>query len=98
NVDLAPTIVDWAGLARAGKHQGHSLTPFVRGDKLPGWRTDFFCEHLFAHPDIPKWEGVRDQRYVYARYFEQKPPFEYLHDLQDDPQELHNLAPDPAAR
>ena len=64
----------------------------VRGDKVAKWRTDFFCEHLFVHPEIPMWEGVRDQRYVYARYFGQKPAYEYLHDLQEDPQELKNLA------
>ena len=38
------------------------------------------------------WEGVRDRRYVYARYFGQTPPYEFLHDLQNDPQERRNLA------
>jgi arylsulfatase A-like enzyme len=92
NVDLAPTIVEWAGLPREEKHQGRSLVAFVRGEKVASWRTDFFCEHLFVHPEIPKWEGVRDERYVYARYFDQKPAYEYLHDLREDPQELRNLA------
>jgi arylsulfatase A-like enzyme len=92
NVDLAPTIVEWAGLPREEKHQGRSLVALVRGEKVTSWRTDFFCEHLFVHPEIPKWEGVRDQRYVYARYFDQKPAYEYLHDLREDPQELRNLA------
>ena len=45
---------------------------------------------------IPKWEGVRSQRYVYARYFEQKPMYEYLHDLKEDPDQLKNLVNDPA--
>jgi hypothetical protein len=43
---------------------------------------------------IPKWEGVRDERYVYARYFEQKPGYEFLHDLKTDPDQLKNLAGD----
>jgi arylsulfatase A-like enzyme len=92
NVDFAPTIVEWAGLPRQERHQGKSLAAFARGGSVASWRTDFFCEHLFVHPQIPKWEGVRDQRYVYARYFEQKPAYEYLHDLRQDPQELRNLA------
>jgi len=92
NVDFAPTILEWADLPREDKHQGKSLAALVRGEKVARWRTDFFCEHLFVHAEIPKWEGVRDQRYVYARYFDQKPPYEYLHDLQSDPQELRNLA------
>jgi arylsulfatase A-like enzyme len=33
---------------------------------------------------------------VYARYFDQKPVYEFLHDLQTDPDELKNLATDPA--
>jgi len=42
--------------------------------------------------DIPKWEGVRGPRYVYARYFEQQPVHEYLHDLKTDPDQVINLA------
>ena len=38
------------------------------------------------------WEGVRGQRFKYARYVDQKPAFEYLHDLLNDPDELINLA------
>ena len=44
---------------------------------------------------IPKWEGVRGERYFYARYFEQQPAFEYLHDLKTDPDQLINLATHP---
>ena len=91
NVDFAPTIVEWAKLPADKSHQGRSLVALVRGERPP-WRTDFFCEHLFANKDIPKWEGVRDERYVYARYFEEK--HEYLHDLREDPRELRNLTND----
>lgn len=63
---------------------------------MPHWRTDFFCEHLFDHAAIPKWEGVRAQRWMYARYFEQSPPYEFLHDLKTDPGQLENLAFDPS--
>ncbi len=41
------------------------------------------------------WEGVRGQRYKYARYLDQNPAYEFLHDLKDDPDELVNLANDP---
>ncbi|MGM0489196.1 MAG: sulfatase/phosphatase domain-containing protein, partial [Planctomycetota bacterium] len=55
-----------------------------------------FCEHLMDHADIPKYEGVRGQRYVYARYFQNLPEGEFLHDLKKDPLELKNLADDAA--
>jgi arylsulfatase A-like enzyme len=92
NVDFAPTIVDWAKLPPEPKHQGRSFVPLIEGKSDAAWRTDFFGEHLFVHPEIPMWEGVREQRYVYARYFGQSPPYEFLHDLKTDPQELTNLA------
>ena len=40
------------------------------------------------------WEGVRGQRFKYARYVDQEPAFEYLQDLHSDPDELINLARD----
>ena len=39
-----------------------------RRTTVADWRTDFFCEHLMLHEDIPRWEGVRGERYAYARY------------------------------
>ena len=71
------------------------LAPTVR-EGSPDWRTDFFCEHLMERFDIPKWEGVRGERYVYARYFENLPEGEFLHDLKTDPLQLKNLATDSA--
>jgi hypothetical protein len=42
---------------------------------------------------IPKYEGVRGRRYVYARYFEHD--YEFLHDLEDDPDQLINYVENP---
>jgi arylsulfatase A-like enzyme len=69
----------------------------LNGEQPADWRTDFFCEHLMDQPRIPKWEGVRTTRYKYACYFEQQPPYEFLHDLEHDPDELRNLVDDPSA-
>ncbi|MBT7853516.1 MAG: hypothetical protein HN675_09360, partial [Opitutae bacterium] len=44
---------------------------------------------------IPRWEGVRGERMTYARYFvdgPEKPPYEFLFDLKNDPKQLTNLA------
>jgi arylsulfatase A-like enzyme len=98
NTDIAPTILALAGLDPPAKSQGRSLLPLVHGQAIPQWRTEFFCEHLFDHESIPKWEGVRSTRWMYARYFEQSPVYEFLHDLRRDPDQLKNLAVDPACR
>jgi len=46
------------------------------------------------HGGIPKWEGFHGERFVYARYFEQQPVYEFLHDLEVDPDQLVNFARD----
>ncbi|HUS91532.1 MAG TPA: sulfatase [Phycisphaerae bacterium] len=97
NVDLPATMLDLAGVGVPKHYGGRSLRPLLEGRTPADWRTDFFCEHLMNNAAIPKWEGVRGERYVYARYFEQKPPYEFLHDLKADPDQLENLTADPAA-
>lgn len=96
NVDLPATFLDWAGVKAPAVYEGRSLAPLVAGANPPDWRRHFFCEHLDLAPTLT-WEGVRGPRYVYARYFDQQPAYEFLHDLQTDPDELRNLAGDPAA-
>ncbi len=94
NVDVPATILELAGVDVPAHYQGRSLVPLLRGAAVDGWRDDFFCEHLMERKEIPKWEGVRGKRYVYARYFEQQPAYEFLHDLQTDPDQLKNLVSD----
>jgi len=94
NIDLPATMLDLAGVAVPKHYGGRSLVPLLRGEQVAGWRTDFFCEHLMqAGAAIPKWEGIRGERHKYARYFEND--FEFLHDLEADPDELKNFAADP---
>jgi choline-sulfatase len=95
NVDLPATFLDWAGLLPPPSYEGRSLAPLLEGKPAGDWRTHFFCEHLDLAPTLT-WEGIRGRRYVYARYFDQRPVFEFLHDLKADPDELVNLAADPA--
>lgn len=91
NVDLPATLLDIGGIAAPAHYQGRSLLPLMSGQPSP-WRHDFFCQHTMAEPTIPKWVGVRSKRYMYARYFEQQPAYEFLHDLQADPTEFRNVA------
>jgi arylsulfatase A-like enzyme len=95
NVDLPATFLDWAGVPIPSTYQGRSLAPLVEAKPPADWRRSFFVEH----PELPPlltWEGIRGERHVYARYVDQRPVFEFLHDLQTDPDELKNLATDPA--
>jgi len=95
NSDLASTMISLAGLPVPDAHTGRSLAPLLEGKAVADWRTDFLCEFLAVPGTIPRWEGVRDTDWVYARYYvngADKPPFEFLHDLENDPHQLTNLA------
>jgi len=95
NVDLAPTLLALAGVEVPDTYEGRSLVPLF-GQSPDTWRSDFLYEHRMNHPAIPKSEGVRGERWVYARYYEQEPHYEQLFDLRSDPLQLTNLAADPA--
>ena len=93
NIDIAPTILDLAGLGVPGSVQGRSLLPLLRGRRAK-WRTEFFYEHPFRHPRIPMTEGVRGPQFKYVRYTSLDPVVEELYDLKRDPREEKNLAGD----
>ena len=91
NVDIAPTILELAGIKPPEQMQGCSLVPLLKGKKLK-WRTEFFYEHPFEHKTIAKTEALRTQNYKYARYIDYD--YEELYDLKLDPDETINLAKD----
>jgi arylsulfatase A-like enzyme len=96
NIDIAPTILGYAGIPVPGQVQGADLREVMGAD--PGaWREAFLCEHLFDHPKIPRSEGIRTTRHKYFRYLDH-PSHEELYDLEADPLEAVNLAGDPRYR
>jgi len=93
NIDIAPTILDYADVNIPDEMQGKSLRPLIeRKDTLR--RTDFLCEHLFNHPFIPQSEGIRTEKWKYFRY-RNDPGHEELYNLKEDPAEKDNLSADP---
>jgi arylsulfatase A-like enzyme len=95
NLDIAPTLLDYADIDPPEHYQGKSLRRFTEQSHPTSWRDSFTCEHLMEHKSIPKWEGIRTERFTYAKYFQQDPPYEFLNDRQTDPDQLKNLVDDP---
>lgn len=95
NIDLAPTLLELAGLATPVSMQGLSLLPILRGETAD-WREEFFYEHLFQHERIPVVEAVRSRRWKYVRYTATDPVHEELYDLEKDPLEQNDLLSAPA--
>ena len=89
NIDVAPTILSYAGIKIPAETQGKALDPLISNGKLE-WRDSFLCEHLFENKRIPKSEGIRTDRWKYFRYVDH-PEWEELYDLESDPNESNNL-------
>jgi arylsulfatase A-like enzyme len=101
NIDVAPTLLDLAGVPVPAEMQGKSLVPLLADARAP-LRDDFFYEHLYAHgPNPPshieRSEGVRTRDWKYIDYPDQTGAGrEQLFDVRGDPLERADLAADPA--
>ena len=70
SIDIAPTMLDIAGINKPDTMQGDSIMPLLR-DKEAGWRKYAFSENLWCtYFGNPRVESVRDERWKYIRYFE----------------------------
>ncbi|MEO0473234.1 MAG: sulfatase [Bacteroidota bacterium] len=91
NIDIAPTVLDLAGLQRPDHFQGESFAPIL-DEKEVEWRNRVFYEYYWEvyFPQTPTTFGVRTDRYKYIMYHGVWDRNE-LYDLQEDPYEQNNL-------
>jgi arylsulfatase A-like enzyme len=95
NVDLAPTLLDFAGVKIPDAMQGRSLRSVLDGDAPSDWRTSYFYEY-FAEPryNVPTNLAVRTENAKLIRY-PGHDDWTEMFDLRADPYEMHNLFDDP---
>jgi arylsulfatase A-like enzyme len=92
NIDVAPTLLDLAGVSIPAWMHGRSFAPILTGTSIP-WREDFLYEY-YEYPAehcVRKNRGVRSRRWKLIHFWEQPQEWE-LYDLQNDPDETRNLA------
>ncbi len=103
NIDIGPTMMDYAGLVPHASVQGRNFRPLVEGNEIPDWREEFYYEQHFdlrwgkeevEGTLIPPVEGVVTERFKYVNYF--RDGGEELYDWREDPWEKNNLIDDPA--
>jgi arylsulfatase A-like enzyme len=89
NLDIAPTMLDIAGVAVPPEMQGRSMMPLMAGKNVP-WRKDWLYEY-YEYPgyeNVPPCRGVRAEQYKLIHYFLTD---EYeLYDVKADPDERAN--------
>ncbi len=100
NIDLAPTLLELAGVAVPGAMQGRSLVPLLKGER-PAWRNSFLIEYYSdkVFPRVLKmgYKAVRNGRWKYIHYLELE-GMDELYDLKTDPYEMTNLIDQPGSR
>lgn len=92
NIDLSPTILEYAGAPIPPVIQGKPLQNLIRG-KTKNWRTSFYYQFAFP-PYKQKCEALVTENYKYIIYPKLNPVFEELYSVKKDPLETKNLVND----
>ena len=93
NIDIAPTLLDAAGVKTPDWYDGSSFYPLAHGEKPAKPRdTSFVYEYFWEYnfPYTPTTFAVRNDTYKYIQYYGLWDT-EELYNLKDDPDEMHNL-------
>ncbi|WP_061963388.1 sulfatase family protein [Demequina aurantiaca] len=111
NVDFAQTILDFAGVDHHDRMQGRSFAGDIAPSFAPLPDAEGMYYRYWEHDDVfhkaPAHYGYRTDRYKLIYFYNDglgipgTGPFTYsaeweLYDMQEDPEELNNVADDPA--
>lgn len=98
NIDMAPTILELAGLKGSDNIQGKSIVPILY-DNLKDWRNAFVYEGLGAYGGAKQNLTVvsKDYRYIvtYGDEALNNVIFSELYNQKTDPEEMKNLIKEP---
>ncbi len=91
DVDIAPTMLDLAGVKTPEHMQGKSIIPLARKAD-PEFRKEWLYDYYeYPNPEnVAAHRGIRTERYKLIHYYKAPEEFE-MYDLQTDPKETQNL-------
>lgn len=92
NIDMAPTVLEMAGIPIPKEVQGKSFYKNLKGKTPKNWRQSMYYhyyEYPFWHHVQPHY-GIRNERYKLIHFYYDMDVWEF-YDLKNDPSELNNL-------
>lgn len=93
NLDIAPTVLDAAGIGSPADMQGLSFLPLVTSKKTrttKGRKAIYYHYYENGEHAVSPHFGIRTDRYKLIRFYNRVEGWE-LFDLQKDPAEMNNL-------
>ncbi len=90
NLDIAPTLLDAAKLKIPEGMQGQSILPLFQSKNTVIRDAMFYHYYENGEHSVSPHFGVRTKRYKLIRFYKRVNNWE-LFDLQNDPDEMHNL-------
>ncbi len=94
NLDIAPTLLDVAGIAIPGTMQGESLRKIWNKEDSE-WRDAIYYHYYEKGFGATPHYGIRTSRYKLIHFYDTLDSWE-LYDLETDPNEMKNLYNEPA--
>ncbi len=92
--DIAPTILEIAGIKADREFAGISLVPFLKNEEQKSWREAIYTQtngnELYG---IQRSVMTKEWKYVYNGF-----DYDELYNLKDDPEQMHNLINEPKYR
>lgn len=94
NIDIAPTVMELAGLEKPEYMDGESFLPLLKGEEIK-WRDEIYYEYFWERPfpHTPTVFGIRTDKYKYMTYHGIW-DIDELYDIENDPKEMYNLIND----
>lgn len=90
NLDIAPTVLQAAGIAVPNDMQGKSFLPMVRNKKLKGRNAMYYHYYENGEHAVSPHFGIQTERYKLIRFYKRVNGWE-LYDLKKDKKEMSNL-------
>lgn len=101
SIDIAPTLLELAGVDIPEQVQGASIVPLTSAGHeavQTSWRSTAYFEHHAVPHRIVESEAVIAGDWKYVVYTESDPIFEQLFNLKEEPLEVRNYSTDPEKR